>query len=123
MRDKDIMKMSKSKLEKIKNYLPEVPFYGIVIVPMNDIHDSGFRCMKFILLDEFMNIVGAVGGGSDVIHINGIGGYGKKFGSEKKGYGWRIDCLPESGCLRLFNDVALELDDFIGSDFQFFVKE
>lgn len=127
---KDIMKMTKTELVEMENFSPTDTFDSVVIVPMKENHDSDFSCMKFILLKHF-EIVGVVGGGSDVIHINGIGGYGdwhtKKniFNNPPKGYSWSIDCLPKSKCIRLFITGGQELytDDWIGSDFNVYVKE
>ncbi len=125
--NKDIMQMTIEELRKLENMKPINLFDSIVIVPMGYLHDSGYRCMKYILM--FKNeIVGVVGGGSDVIHINGIGGYGDNFyktmKNGKKGYDWRLDCLPKSQCLRLFSDELCQCDDYIGtSDFIFYVKE
>lgn len=127
---KDIMKMSKSELVEMEYFEPTETFDSVVIVPMKENHDSDFSCMKFILLKRF-NIVGVVGGGSDVIHINGIGGYGnwhKKeldFSSSPKGYSWSIDCLPKSKCVRLFitGGKELETDNMVLSDFNVYVKE
>lgn len=122
----DIMKLSLKELRKLKNFRPKENFNGIVIVPMKENHDSDFSCMKFVLLKDY-DIVGVVGGWSDVIHINGIGGYGNKLDLDnpRKGYGWSIDCLPVSKCTRLFihEDKELYADNFIGSDFIFYVKE
>jgi hypothetical protein len=46
---------------------------------------------------------------SDVIHFNGIGGYGENWGQKPGGVpklippvGWNIDCLPASGLLQIF---------------------
>ena len=131
MMKKDIMKMTKSELVEMELFEPEGTFDSVVIVPMKENHDSDFSCMKFILLKQF-EIVGAVSGHSDVVHLNGIGGYGnwhKKvpdYSKPPKGYAWSIDCLPKSKCVRFFvagPNMELELDDFIGSDFSVFVKE
>lgn len=127
---KDIMKMSKSELVEMEYFEPTETFDSVVIVPMTENHDSDFSCMKFVLLKRF-EIVGVVGGGSDVIHINGIGGYGdlhKKeinFSKPPKGYDWSIDCLPKSKCVRLFilGQKELYTDDLICSDFNIYVKE
>lgn len=120
---KDIKKMTKKELMELENFIPKKNFTGIVIVPMNYKHDSGFQCMKYILLNHW-DIVGVVGGGSDVMHINGIGGYGKEpnyITRMVKAHDLRIDCLPKSKCLRLFSDDEMELWDlFCGSDFSFY---
>ena len=125
--NKSVKQMTKKELRELKNMKPHNLFNSIVIVPMGHLHDSGYRCMNYILLKNF-EIVGVVGGGSDVMHINGIGGYGENFNytikNGKKGYDWRIDCLPKSQCLRLFTDESCQCDDYIGtSDFMFYVKE
>lgn len=120
---KDIKEMTKKELMELENFIPKKHFTGIVIVPMNYEHDSGFQCMKYILLNHW-DIVGVVGGGSDVMHINGIGGYGKEpnyITRMVKAHDLRIDCLPKSKCLRLFSDDEMELWDlFCGSDFVFY---
>ena len=95
-------------------------FNNVVIVPMNELHDSGYRCMKFILCHNG-DIVGAVGGWCDVVHPNGIGNHGLS-------YDWRatpdiglsIDCLAGSGCARLMMNGLYKCSDFIGSDFIFY---
>lgn len=98
---------------------------GVVIIPTNELHDSGFGCMKFALLNN-RNIVGCVGGYSDVIHLNGIGGYGK-YGdvayktNMTKRIAWSIDCLP-NGLIRLFCCHKLDLDKIICSDFNLYIK-
>lgn len=120
---KDVKEMTKKELMELENFIPKKNFTGIVIVPMNYKHDSGFQCMKYILLNHW-DIVGVVGGGSDVMHINGIGGYGKEPNYTTrmvKAHDLRIDCLPKSKCLRLFSDDEMELWDlFCGSDFSFY---
>ena len=111
------------------NYFKPIDnFNGVVIVPSDDIHDSGYRCMKFVLTNHG-RVVGCVGGGSDVIHLNGIGGYGKYVDYEKviktgmvKRVDWSIDCLP-CGLLRLFCSSNLSIDDFICSDFCLYVNK
>lgn len=72
------------------------------------LHDSGYRCMDFVAVKNNKPLC-LLSGCSDVIHIDGIGGYGKDW---LKKYGtvpttippsnWSIDCLPKSGLLRLF---------------------
>lgn len=107
-------------------FMPNEPFHSIIIVPTEEIHDSGFVCMKFILADG-AKLVGVVGGWSDVININGIGGYGKDFRTAITTrmvpcVDWSIDCLPESGCLRLFSHKKCEISS-IGSSFEFVALE
>jgi len=73
------------------------------------LHDSGYRCMSFIALDKKAQPLGRIGGCSDVIHVDGIGGYGYKWTERTSGVptqvpvsAWMIDCLPRSGLLRIF---------------------
>lgn len=124
--NKDIMLMTKKELMNLENFYKGDKFNAFVIVPMNYKHDSGYQCMKYILLDKF-DIVGVIGGGSDVIHFNGIGGYGKNPDYVKrlvKAHDIRIDCLSKSKCIRVFSDEYMELrDGFCGSDFIFYFKE
>lgn len=96
-------------------------FTGFIIVPTGELHDSGFGCMKFVLTHH-NDIVGAVGGWCDVVHLNGIGGYGLGWQTSLTDrkvpvIDWSIDLLPKSGCLRVFSSHRLALNDFIGSDF------
>lgn len=88
-------------------------FDSLIILPTKRIHDSGFRCMDFIaVLDD--KPIAKLSGCSDVIHIDGIGGYGYKwlerYGTipqSIKPIAWNIDCLKKSGLLRLFTGGKL----------------
>lgn len=123
MIEKDVLNLSLTELQQLENFNSNKTFTDIIFVPMNKLHDSGFRCMKFVLVKKG-KIVGVVSGWSDVAHINGIGGYGKDgtwLNSQMvKRVAWNIDCLPISGCIRLFADSECVCDDFIGSDFCFY---
>ena len=66
---------TREEFENLKYFEPTGEFNGIVIIPTNEMHESGYMCMKFALMDHW-EVAGCVGGGSDVIHLNGIGGYG-----------------------------------------------
>lgn len=96
-------------------------FNNVVIVPTNELHYySGYKCMKFILCHNH-DIVGAVGGWSDVIHPNGIGNNGLPDDwSAAPDIGLSIDCLAGSGCVRLMMNGLYKCSDFIGSDFIFY---
>lgn len=78
----------------------------IIIVPTDELHESGYICMKYVLIKIGMKyppeIVAVVGGYSDVIHL-----------SVKA----NIDCLPNSKCLRLIFYEDVSVPYFIGSDF------
>lgn len=112
-------------LEEFKNLEYSNPgkkeFDSVIIVPMDEIHDSGYRCMKYILVDTNDDvedsIVGVIGGYSDVLHLNGISGYGLSFERNIATRtvpiaDWAIDCLDTSGCLRLFGP-KMTLNDHI----------
>ena len=106
---------------------PKKKIWSVIIVPMEEIHDSGFRCMKFILCGRDGTIIGAVAGWADVIHLNGIGGYGLNWEQTMKTHmtevvGWSMDCLQKSGCIRIFANRPLQIEDIICSDFDLYVR-
>ena len=79
---------------------------ALIILPMKQKHDSGFRVMDAVAVGDDGPIC-RVAGGSDVIHIDGIGGYGEW--EPENGIprsiapkAWSIDCLPASGLLRIW---------------------
>lgn len=116
------------ELRAIENFGEQEEFNAFAIVPMEELHDSGYRCMKFIL-ERDNDIVGAVSGWSDVVHVNGIGGYGEDFKQTMVSgmvpvVGMSMDCLPKSGCVRFFCDRSkiMKAETFIGSDFIFYFK-
>lgn len=81
---------------------------AFVIIPTDYLHDSEFRCMEVVALDDNNQPICKCAGGSDVIHLNGIGGYGHtdSYTERVKSQSgplvaWSIDCLP-CGYLRLF---------------------
>lgn len=82
-------------------------FDGVLIVPTDEVHDSGYGCMQFVFCHG-KEAVKRVCRGSDVLHIDGIGGYGEYGDRWLPGVPkflpvrwWRIDCTP-NGFLRLF---------------------
>lgn len=101
-------------------------FNSLIIVPTDQIHDSGFRCMYFVAC-RYNTPICRISGCSDVIHINGIGGYGIKGirghmnGVPLEPVGWSIDCLKTSGLLRLFTDGVLQSGTALSS-FEIFSK-
>lgn len=126
--NKSLLEYTREEFLAIENHNPVGSFNDVIIVPTDDIHDSGFRCMKFILVRQGA-IVGAVSGWSDVLHLNGIGGYGKyeefhmalASGMTKR-IGWKIDCLTKSNCIRLMCDHNLSADYMAVSDYSVFVE-
>lgn len=88
-------------------------FKSIVIVPMmnSEVHNSGYRCMKYVFVDDNDEIIGVSSGNSDIIFLNGIGGHGLNGTIDSYPHvGWQMDCLPSSGCMRLYSDKDLCLD-------------
>lgn len=75
---------------------------------ISHLHDSGFRMMDFVAIKDG-EAVCLLSGCSDVIHIDGIGGFGKdwflQYGDVPKTVrpsSWMVDCLPVSGLLRMW---------------------
>lgn len=100
-------------------------FDSMVILPLMKLHDSGYRCMDFVAIKDgkpFKRLSGC----SDVIHINGIGGYGKYKGggipSMTEPINWSIDCLKKSGLLQIFTHGKLTCDSALSS-FSIYSKE
>lgn len=122
--EKTINEMSKKEFQELEIEYDKKGFTSLIICPMNKIHDSGYRCMKFILLRKGM-IVGTVSGWSDIIHFNGIGGRGKNdvYEDFPRQPAYRIDCLRKSGLVRVLTNHLLEVDMPILSDFIFYLKE
>lgn len=130
---KDVNEMTREEFEAIPyiddwQYEAE-DFDSLVILPTEDIHDSDFRCMAFIVCRKGEPIC-KVGGGSDVIHIDGIGGYGydwlRRYGTCPKmiePVGWNIDCLKVSGLLRLFTHGNLRHGAALSSFEVFSIRE
>ena len=81
---------------------------SLVILPTRRKHESGWRNMDFVAIKNGKPIC-RVSGCSDVLHFDGLGGYGLE-----KGYsttfvpfdinpkGWTMDCLAKSGLLHIW---------------------
>lgn len=96
-------------------------FDTLVIMPTRRIHDSGYRCMDFVAVRDEIPIC-RLSGCSDIIHINGIGGFGDNWVDKYKTVpklippiGWSIDCLKTSGLLRLFSGRKLTAGNALSS--------
>lgn len=101
------------------------PFKSIVIIPTDERHDSGWQCMEFVGVDENMEPVVRMSGCSDVINIDGIGGYGQwndEIPRSRPIQAWSIDCLPKSGYLRLFCNGQIVVGHDLSS-FEIFWKQ
>lgn len=108
---KGLNEYSIKEFRDMENFHENSLFDQVIIVPMNRIHDSGYRCMKFILADHG-DIVGVVGGWSDVVHPNGF--------CKVPDTHLSMDCLKKSKCIRIMLGGFYKADDFIGSDFLFY---
>ena len=112
---KSVSNMTKKDFEAVpyrKKFDEDIGLFdSLVILPTRHKHDSGYRCMDFVAVREGKPIC-RLSGCSDVIHFDGIGGYGfdwvEKYGGVPKTIepvSWNIDCLPKSGLLQIFCGV------------------
>ena len=109
----DISNMTKKEFKELplRKWNEDVgEFDSLIILPGNkaDMHDSGYRCMDFVAVRDKVAIC-RLSGCSDVLHFDGIGGYGHDWGRRYNGCpttvppsGWSMDCLPKSGLLRVW---------------------
>lgn len=84
-------------------------FDSLVIMPTRKKHDSGWLCIDFVACRKAEPIC-RLSGCSDVLNIDGIGGYGPYRGFIPKSVvakGWSIDCLP-CGYLQLWSNHTLK---------------
>ena len=100
---------------------------SLVILPGRHYHDSGWRCMSFVTIQNGVPTY-RISGGSDVIHLGGIGGHNIKSTDRIKSQtvpnaDWHIDCLPVSGLLRIFSGKYKLYVGASLSDFELFYKE
>jgi len=106
---KDISEWTREEFDKLpwrEERNKEFECTSIVILPLRKCHSSGFRLMDFVACNGGVPIC-RCSDCSDVIHIDGIGGYGKwsvQTGLPKsiKPRAWSIDCLKKSGLLHLW---------------------
>jgi hypothetical protein len=108
----NINDMTRKQFEAVpfrEDWSAEVRCDEIVILPQRKMHDSGYRCMDFVAVKNGEPVC-RLSGDSDVIHVDGIGGFGRDWLTH---YGhcpdsvppsaWSIDCLPKSGLLRMWS--------------------
>lgn len=115
----------KEDFEKLEFKKPTGYFNSVMIIPTGELHDSGYECMKFALFNN-EEYVGCIGGGSDVIHFNGIGGYGLKWRNVPKAVppvDFQMDLFP-NGLFRIFSQKCyLFIDSIICSDFNIYAQD
>jgi hypothetical protein len=100
----DVLKYTFRK--QLNKFMPTL-FKEPDVYEISGMHDSGYRLMSYVLCKD--NEPFCIAGGGDVLHIDGIGGFGYRW-FENYGHvpsnvlpaGWTIDCLPQSGLLRLW---------------------
>lgn len=101
-------------------------FYSLVILPTEEIHDSGYKCMDFVAIDKSGYPICRLSGCSDILHLDGIGGFGEY--KENMNFhsilpkGWSIDCLP-CGLIRVFSKYMLKPDDMAVSSYCVYSNE
>lgn len=106
---------------------------SLVILPEKHYHDSGWRCMSFVTIQNGVPTY-RISGCSDVINLGGIGGYNFQGVSDCDSSNriksqtvlnanWHIDCLPVSGLLRIFSGKYKLYVGASLSDFELFYKE
>jgi len=108
----DINKMTRKQFDKLpfrKNWQEPVEFASMVILPLRTRHGSGYRALDFVAINNKGQPICRLSGCSDVIHVDGIGGFGnnwlKQYGTVPKAVpatGWSVDCLATSGLLRMW---------------------
>jgi hypothetical protein len=108
----NVNEMTRKQFEELEHreWDKEIVCSGLVIIPgrASNMHDSGYRCMDLVAVDGDKAVC-LLAGGSDVIHVDGIGGYGdnwlekyKTIPSMTPPISWSMDCLPKSGLLRMW---------------------
>lgn len=122
----NILTMKKEDFEKVPFRNAETnldDFYSAVIIPTEDMHDSGYRCMDFVAVNSKKEPICRLSGCSDVLDIDGIGGYGLNgvLSDMVDNKAWKIDCLP-CGYLRIFAGTSykLQADSIPVSDYSLY---
>lgn len=92
------------------------PFTSIVIIPLDTIHESGWRCMDFIGVRGVFPVC-RLSGQSDNLSLLGVGGGGRRTQRDlgngnvaideeeatPRPHAWEIDCLQTSGLIHLWD--------------------
>lgn len=107
----DLLKLKKEDFENLPSKNCEYkdkenPFHSFILIPTEEIHDSEWGCIKIVGID-YENNMYELTKWSDVIHLDGIGGYGLDFENIRSNkievHGWSIDLLP-CGYFRLWSN-------------------
>lgn len=93
------------RIEKLSEQI-EIVFDSFVIIPTNIKHDSGYRIMHFCLCKGRETIC-VIDGCSDSIYMHNSN-YGRSPSFPNGIHSWKIDCLPKSGYLRVWNDFVMK---------------
>lgn len=131
-KEKDANQMTRKDFENLPNrgsFNTDIGLIdSVVFLPTRKKHDSGFRCIDFVAVKgntPFCRLSGC----SDVIHLEGIGGYGFNWLSKYHTCpatvppsGWSIDCLPTSGLFRLFCGRKISVSEALSS-FEIYTRE
>lgn len=115
---KDLNEWTRAEFDALptRDWREEVICRSLVLLPLRRRHDSGYRVMDFALIGKDRQCLS--GPCSDVVHINGIGGYGEYRGRIPdliKPVNFSIDCLATSGLLRLFCHGEIKVDTALSS--------
>ena len=126
----NVFDMTKEDFEKVPKrggFSKDIgEFSALVIIPQDYAHDSGWMCMDFVAVSKDGEPICRLSGCSDVLDLDGIGGYGKWRADELElpnriePKGWSIDCLP-CGYLRLFSRSAMTAGPALSS-FEIYAK-
>ena len=124
----NVFDMTKEDFEKVlirDGYSEDIgEFSSLVIIPMGYAHDSGWMCMDFVAVTKEGEPICKLSGCSDVLNLDGIGGYGNWRGGKLPSCidpkGWSIDCLP-CGYLRLFSRSTMTAGPAL-SNFEIYAK-
>lgn len=124
----DFMTAKKTDFKKLPNIIElsekEREFDSLIIIPERYKHESGYICMSFAGCKDDKAVC-IMSGGSDVIHFDGIGGYGRWWKEGSKipekilSKAWNIDCIP-CGYLRIFSGNGKITIGSMLSDFEIY---
>lgn len=109
----DVLKATKEDFENVAEIKTEfnkrIEFGSVVIVPQEEIHESGYRQMHFVLMDKENNPIGRVCSFTDAIYIEPH--------HTDKGIGRcvHMDLLP-CGLTRFWVNETMWIEDRVGSD-------